>query len=225
MSLVVERTYEPELTQRISEHLHPGDVFVDVGANMGYFTLLASKLVGEDGLVVACEPCPSNLYWLSYNVDLNGLTNVLVLSTALADQSALKRLTVPPLFNNGVSTLRERQNGSPTTPALVQRFDDLPTNLQENERVTLVKIDTEGLELEVLRGMQQLLTSGSSRLAIACELSPQWYDLSTLVSLFSQAGFEGEYYCDGRWQRLHDGSLPSIQCNAWFQRVCDAPTG
>ena len=222
MSVVLEGDYEPELTQRISEQLRLGDVFIDVGANMGYFTLLASELVGEEGLVVAFEPSPGNLHWLSYNVSINGLPNVLLQSTALAEHSAIQRLTVPPIYNNGVSNLRARQNGEATTPAWVQRFDELPVALTQNGRVSLVKIDTEGLEIKVLQGMRTLLASENPRLAIACELSPNWYDVAELVALLSDAGFDGEFFHDGQWMPLKADALPSVQCNAWFQRKTKA---
>jgi FkbM family methyltransferase len=218
MSMALERNYEPELTERISHHIRPGDVVVDVGANMGYFTLLASKLVGNTGLVIAFEPCPGNLRWLSYNVSNNGRSNVLLQSTALANESGLRQLTVPPVYNNGVSSLRDRQNGHTTTPAWVARFDELPFASAYNSRISLVKVDTEGLEISVMKGMRSLLSSPNPRLAIACELSPAWYDVAELFRLLSDADFGGEYFSDGRWIPLRADSLPSRQCNAWFER-------
>jgi FkbM family methyltransferase len=218
MSVTLTREYEPELAQRIESHLRPGDWFVDVGANMGYFTLLAAKIVGRDGLVVAFEPSPGNLNLLTQNIALNEVSNVLVVASALGDETGLMRLTVPPFYNNGVSTLRASQNGAATTPAWVQRFEDVPVLAAERERIALVKIDTEGLEPNVLRGMSNFLNGSSPRLAIACELSPEWYDVKELLKNLAAMGFTGEYFVDGKWQILDAELPPRVQCNAWFTR-------
>lgn len=219
MSITLKREYEPELAQKISQHLHDGDLFIDVGANMGYFTLLASQIVGDKGLVIAIEPSPSNLHWLTYNIAANKITNVLVLSMALANESGIKHLTVAPSYNNGVSNLRPDETGEVRTPTWVQPFDELSELLAPTDRVTLVKIDTEGLEIEVLRGMTSILSSTNKRLAIACELSPKWFNVQVLADLLSNAGFGGCFFAENEWVAMNAHSIPTDQTNAWFQRA------
>ncbi len=84
-------------------------------------------------------------------------------------------------------------SGEATTPAWVERFDELANSQTQCTRITLVKIDTEGLEVIDPREMRRLLAPGDPRLAIACELSPAWHDVADLFSLIKDADFEGEY--------------------------------
>src|SRR5207302_8172950 len=74
--------YDPHLTDWIRRSLAPGDTFIDVGANSGYFTLLASKLVGESGEVVAKEPCTTIIGILKRNLAINNATNVHTVNAA-----------------------------------------------------------------------------------------------------------------------------------------------
>src|SRR3954466_14688534 len=80
--------WEPNLTSWLEGRLRPGDVFVDVGANVGYFPLLASRLVGTEGRVVAVEPFPRTNAVLRRNVAASGVENVRVEDVAVWDSSA-----------------------------------------------------------------------------------------------------------------------------------------
>lgn len=217
MSLITTGQYEEELTDRIVGHLKLGDTFVDVGANMGYFTLLASQLVGGAGEVIAIEPCARNLAWLTTNLALNDSRNVLLIASALSDHASRTRISIPPRYNNGVSNVRRSTVDEPHLAALAQRFDDLSAWGIDPSRVKLVKIDTEGHELHVLRGMASLLQTDQP-LAIACELSPHWYNVDTLVRLLGDYGFKGEFFAGDSWHHLSSTASPDVQCNAWFTR-------
>ena len=96
-----DEPYEPKLSEAIRERLQPGDVFLDIGANVGYFSVLAAHLVGPEGRVVAFEPHPEAIEILRQAVAVNGLVGVVeVVEAALGNQSA----TVP-LFLSDDSVL------------------------------------------------------------------------------------------------------------------------
>jgi FkbM family methyltransferase len=219
MEMVLQRQYEPELSDKFRGWLSRGDVYVDVGANMGYFTLLGAKLIGEEGIVLACEPQNGNARRLTCNLERNHIYNVIVQTTAASDQAKLAKLTIPPYFNNGVSSLHPELLGLATkqTPVLKRPIDDILEEADLASRVTLVKIDTEGHEPQVIRGMSRLLAR-SGRFAVACELSPSWYDVAELVRTMESHGFSGSFYDGGEWRELYAGNLPKIQCNSWFER-------
>ncbi|MGH9419338.1 MAG: FkbM family methyltransferase, partial [Thermoanaerobaculia bacterium] len=80
-------TYEQHVQALFRKALRSGSVVLDVGANVGFFTLLASKLVGSSGHVYAFEPFPRNLYFLERHIHMNGLSNVTVQSIAITSQS------------------------------------------------------------------------------------------------------------------------------------------
>lgn len=79
--------YEPDLTRATIGSLKAGGVFFDIGANVGYYSVLASRLVGETGMVVAFEPLVRNIYYLYYHVMLNRCSNVVIVPAACADIS------------------------------------------------------------------------------------------------------------------------------------------
>ena len=83
--------------------------------------------------------------------------------------------------------------------------------------VSVVKIDAEGHEPQVLRGMEKVLRT-SPGIRVACEISPQSYPVADLCAYLSSLGFQGEYYRVGQWHRITPDHLPDILCNAWFWR-------
>ncbi len=141
-------TYEPEQTAAFLQAVRPGSVVYDVGAHYGYYSLLASRLVGPTGRVVALEPSPRNLSKLRRHVELNHASNVTVVETAVSDREGESR------FDNraGSGVGRLSPEGPLTVPvttleALAARFP----------APNVIKIDVEGAEEAVLDGGRGLL--------------------------------------------------------------------
>jgi FkbM family methyltransferase len=144
---------EPRTTALFERILRPGDTYVDVGAHVGYHSLVAARLVGEDGRIFSIDPQPYNCAKILANAELNGFTNVTVVAAAVAEADgfiALKnqsrqdkaRLTlVGPGVNDGALTFVVPKI---TLRWLVETYGLRPVNL--------LKIDVEGFELEVLDG-------------------------------------------------------------------------
>lgn len=153
---------EQSLARAVSAVLAEGDVFVDVGANFGYFSLLAATRVGGGGAVHAFEPQARPCELLRQSADLNGLENISVHQFALGDTEATATIHVPTHAQSGLATLRsegywlggiaqrERQ-------VRVRRLDDVLA-AEGVGAVRAIKIDTEGYELPVLRGATRILT-------------------------------------------------------------------
>lgn len=76
---------EPLATHMFTEHIQPGNTVIDIGANIGYYTILAAQIVGETGKVYAFEPEPKNLTLLKKNVEHNNLTNVVLANKAVSN--------------------------------------------------------------------------------------------------------------------------------------------
>jgi FkbM family methyltransferase len=160
-TLAASGVWEPKPTAAFESLLSPGDVCVDVGANVGYFTLLASRLVGPEGHVYALEPEPQAYEALCSNLELNAVSNVTALALAAGAEARLAPLFVPPAGNLGRVSLRRQ----PDLPASREELVSVRTvsslvSGAELERLRLVKIDVEGYEVEVLRGLEELLEAG-----------------------------------------------------------------
>src|SRR6185312_8497302 len=87
-------TFETAELRFIQERLRPGDVFVDIGANGGIYTVIAAKKVGASGRVLAFEPGPRNLELLKRNLALNGLTNVTIVPKAVSNTAGAAALAI-----------------------------------------------------------------------------------------------------------------------------------
>ena len=160
------KPYEPATLKYLVDQLRPGAVVVDVGANSGYFTLLAAGLVGAQGCVIAFEPNPSVRERLERNIDRNAFRDrVWVSPCALSDRSEDHvRLFVPEHdgFATLVPTLTHAHSylaGAPSIDVRTRTFDDWLAS-SGLEAVSLVKIDVEGAEGRVLAGMNASLAAG-----------------------------------------------------------------
>ena len=142
-------TYEPEQSGLFNRYLCPGDKVLDIGAAAGYYTLLAARLVGPTGRVIAFEPDSRNLKFLRGHVEQNRLTQVTVLPLALADETGTAR------FGGGTGTGTGRLCGDGSDEVQVRRLDDVAAEMKLRPRH--LKIDVEGAEMAVLRGGEHLI--------------------------------------------------------------------
>ncbi len=143
--------------QRVLEALlRPGDTYLDLGANIGYFALLGSTLVGERGTVVAVEPSTRALRKLTHHLWLNHCRNVLVVSAAAGASWDRAKLSLATEGNIGGSALQESETAArPTESVWVTPMDEWLSPLQLVPR--LIKLDLEGFELAALRGLERLI--------------------------------------------------------------------
>ncbi len=161
--LAKHRTWEPDVTRALRLLLRPGDTFVDVGANIGYFTLLGATLVGARGQVIALEPAPRNLGLLRQSLALNAAHHVEVHPVAAGARAGRADLRLPDAANAGSYTVTGA--GAVELGVEVQPIDQLVAG----RPVNVVKIDVEGAERDVIAGMRQILET--SRPVLLLELS------------------------------------------------------
>lgn len=167
--------WEPDLTAFISERLRDGDCFVDVGANIGYFSALAARRVGPTGRVLAVEASPAVFESLNETILLNDIGAVVrPLNKAAAATHGSTTVYGGPGHNVGLTTTVqsrgfERQGFVESMP-----LDDLLTR-EELRTARIVKIDVEGAEDEVLAGMLGFLAECRDDAEILVEVSPLWW--------------------------------------------------
>jgi len=162
------KDHEPETVALLERALAPGQVFVDVGANIGYLTLLAAARVGPAGRVVAVEPGPDNLHFLRRNLEVNGFANVRVVAAAAGACRTEATLHLSPVSTiHSLHAPAEPGAGSSSIAVAQVRLDELLEAPPD-----LVKIDVEGAELEVLAGMTGWLEAGAPP-ALVVEWNPR----------------------------------------------------
>lgn len=168
-SLVCDAGYDAPFTAYLQRELREGSVAVDVGANVGLFTLLMAWQVGPTGAVVAYEPDAANLALLRDSVSMNyvdGWTQVR--GAAVGSDTVEALLTRSPSFHGDHSLVPfdedyRRAHAIAEIEAVVVPVVTLDELVGRYERIALVKVDVEGYEAEVLRGARQLIASGVVR--------------------------------------------------------------
>lgn len=189
----------PAETAAVLDALPRGGTFVDVGANWGYFTLVAAHAVGPEGRVVALEPDPRMAAELRGNVARNGIRHVTVLETAAAEGAGEAVLSgwAEADRNRGVSSLVAPPAGDAASFAVRTAALDEVMDAQGVRHADLVKVDVEGAEELVLRGMIRGLAEGRYR-RVLLELHPTQHPDparlgTTVYETMSAAGYTGEW--------------------------------
>lgn len=165
-------TWEPDHTDWVARSLAPGDVFVDVGAQIGYFSLLASQAVASTGRVVAVEANPTTYGLLLQNLAANDAANVRALNCAASAEHALVEVYAHP-HDSCRSTVFPREGHEPSGKVAAVPLRDL---VREDEwrRARLVKIDVEGVEPEVIAGMEGVFGWLRDDCELLVELNNEW---------------------------------------------------
>lgn len=191
--------WEPNLTHWIECRLQRGDLFIDVGASIGYYSLLASKLVGDSGKVVAIEPLPETFGRLEDNLKKNEVRNVRTINAAAWDKTEKVKIFASQKSLSGTTTLMsEWANQWHLKKQLEVDAAPLSVILKPDEIKTarLIKIDVEGAELHVVSDMVSWLSQTIDKFEIVIELSrsileAEGKQVGDVLRLFARFGFRG----------------------------------
>jgi len=153
--MVMDR-YEMATTKLFRQIIKPGMVVVDIGANIGYFTLLAAELVGSSGRVLAFEPESENYSLLQTNIQLNTFSNIRPIEAAVSNESGSTQLFLSAMDNGSHSIYGAAARGVSGSRSVATTTLDTYLEMEGWPNVDLVKIDVEGAETKVLDGMQSL---------------------------------------------------------------------
>ena len=204
MYLYLFDIWEPDLTAYLRSHLSTGRVFVDVGANIGYFSLEAARLVGPDGHVVAIEAAPWIAEELHKNVVRNGQEEIIRLVTmAVSDRQTVLDLFAGPVNNIGLTTTVAGRGFQKRATIEAAPLGSI-LSPEEIKHARIIKIDVEGAEVAVLDGMLPMIDSLAQDVDILIELSPAWWpDKSRtpdeVLEPFFKAGFEAYTLSNDYW--------------------------
>jgi FkbM family methyltransferase len=179
----------------VRQALEPGDIFFDIGANLGLFTITAARRVGPAGHVYAFEPSPREVAFLQRNLELNHLRNVTIVNQALSDHAGTAQFALAA--DGGNNSLMK--NDHPQQQIVAWQTVALTTldsfaAANSIDRIQLIKIDVEGGELSVLRGSNQVLQRACPPVILAefCDVTAAGFGGSgrQLYDAFVSCGYQ-----------------------------------
>ncbi|MEU9213119.1 FkbM family methyltransferase [Streptomyces sp. NPDC048415] len=165
--------WEPNMTNWLQSRLKPGDGFIDVGANIGVFSVLASQLVGDEGHVVAIEASPVFHQRLLQEARLNESRNIRAINAAVSDSHKTLRFVLASSRNMGANSIVPYEGPAESTFEI--EACPLPELLNPSEiaNARVIKIDVEGAEGSVVRGLAPVLDELRSDAEITVEVTPE----------------------------------------------------
>jgi len=184
--------WDPHITRYLRERLRPGDVLIDVGANIGYYTLLGSRLVGPAGRVVAIEASPRTFGALRDNIRRNAAQNVRAVNAAASRWRGSVQVFAGTPDNIGGTSIMPRHGAAEATVDAFPLAELLTSD--ELSAASVIKIDVEGAEADVLRGLLDSAHLLGEETEIIVEVTPDWLTGSdsspeSLLNEFRGLGF------------------------------------
>ena len=166
--------------QTIEKYLKNGMIMLDLGANIGFYTMLSRSIVGENGRVFAFEPSPRNANLIRASIEENSFTNVTVVEAAVSGDTGVSKLYVSPNINSAHSLLDldfkydEGWKREKTIDVKVITIDDYLEKKVGDLKVDFIKMDIEGSEFHAIKGMRKVLDE-NEHLILVSEFWPKGF--------------------------------------------------
>jgi FkbM family methyltransferase len=193
LDLSINGVYGELDTKIIREEIHEGDIVIDVGANIGYYTLIFAQLVGKSGKVIAFEPESKNFEILKKNVEINNYDNVIVEQKIVSEKCGKMKLYVSDsdIVGHRIQQMKNLKNFVEVESVTL---DDYMKKLNLDKKVNFIKIDVEGAEPNVLEGSNKILEE-NDQLKIFTEFNREVikkYDVEPkkMIDLLYRNGFK-----------------------------------
>ncbi|MES2284321.1 MAG: FkbM family methyltransferase [Bacteroidota bacterium] len=204
LELINGESFEENTKDLIMNTVKKGMVVLDIGANIGYYTVKMASIVGDEGKVLAFEPNPLMVKELKNNIELNNLKNVQIHEIALSNISGSLTFYNPSKGKEAHGSLKQNNtfDFDDTREVRAERLDDVLKNAGI-QKVDFIKIDVEGAEYEVLAGAKELLFSENKPVIIFESAENLCYAFEhkvfDILKLVSDYGYEIENIDWGNW--------------------------
>ena len=196
--------YEPLTLAAMKQFLRKGDTFLDVGANMGFIASIAAGIVGKQGQVHCFEPSPADFERLKKLPLLNPDYKIFINPCAAGEKKEIVNMDISNLswvgWNTLVPNFMRRNACKESVPVEVIRLDDyIRKKRGEMGRIGVIKIDTEGFEFFVLKGLEKFFEEERERPVILCEITPRanglmGVDMADVAGTMDQYGYHAYSY-------------------------------
>jgi len=209
LCLSINGVYEPFETELVKKEIKKGDVVLDLGANIGYYTLIFAKLVGKRGKVFAFEPDPTNFSLLKKNVEMNGYKNVELVQKAVSNKTGKIKLYLCE-DNKGDHRIYNSHDGRQSIEIEAIRLDDYFKNY--NGAVDFIKMDIQGAEGGAIQGMFNLLKKNNVKIITefwSIGLKRFGIDSEECLKLLIEFGFK-LYEVNEREKKIKPVNVPKL---------------
>ncbi len=208
-------THESHISSLLNQHIQPGDVCFDVGANIGYFSNIMAKLVGPTGQVWAFEPVPDNFDALEMNAILANRASQIVrpIHAAVSDRAGMLRIVRKQFSTYHQVAAIEGNVSSDSECVKAVTLDDEYTSHEIKGGISVLKVDVEGHEWPVIKGCEKLTRERLVR-NIIIELTPG-PEMKTIQELFDQLHVRYHCWLDDKWRTTKLVDLP-FRTDVWL---------
>jgi len=208
LELSYKGIHEPLVTRIFQKEINSGDTVLDIGAHIGYYTLISAKIVGETGKLFSFEANPANYAILKKNIEVNGYNNVTAVETAISDFKGSAKLFFERSSNTRWSSIYNIHGEGNYVDVEVSTIDEKLKDYTGS--VNFIKLDIEGAELAALRGMTNILRK-NRELKIVVEFRPSILLRAGIaprefLNYFTINGFQ-MYYAD----EVHGQIIPASE--------------
>ena len=190
-------SYEADKQKLMTELSLEGTTVLDIGANVGFFSIFLSRLVGATGNVISFEPLPRNIEFIYQHIQLNKIDNIEIISAAVSDKIGKMKFANSPLYAQGYLTDKGNVEVNVITLDSLHNFIN---------PVSLVKIDVEGAEIDVLRGGEKFFLENRPIILLATHGEKQANDCEEILEKYNYS------------MELIDKDLYGFECDEWLAK-------
>jgi FkbM family methyltransferase len=233
LELLLFKTHEPISTQIVKETLEKGMTCLDIGANIGYYVTLESKVIGDQGKILAIEPSPLNFEFLKRNMELQSTKNIEVFNFAAGDKIGQINFVMDENESNSgrvISDDKVTKWSGPVTKLPVKTIDSFLDEIKI-DKIDFLRMDVEGYEYHIFQGMKNTIKKSKPIIAIEVhksimgvettkkwlnELKNEGYELKSYIPRELDAPFIGtlndvkHYSIYELIKKLENNELPSF---------------
>jgi FkbM family methyltransferase len=168
LELALDGIRERMSTKNIYKEIKKGDIVIDIGANIGYYVLIESKIVGKKGKVYAIEPVPKNFEMLKKNIEINKCSNIEMFELAIGDKKCLSEINLSSRCNWSSMIYLKEADVKEKINVNVNTLDNF---IKDKKYPNFIRMDVEGYEYNILKGMESIFKN-KKPLKIFIELHP-----------------------------------------------------
>ena len=212
--IAIRGTREEQLKYIIDREVKPGDVVLDLGANIGYYTIMLAKLVGSSGKIYAMEPEPRNFDLLQENIKLNQVEAIVEsFHMGASDSQGVGKLYLSKYSN--IHSFLSHDDEDPDNSHFVEvLLTDVSTFVQGKRPVDMLRMDIEGYEVEVIQGLEKAIKDGSfsGRILFECHFPryvEETHSMKKPLQMLIDQGYHARYLTSG------DESKPRIRARGY----------